>query len=560
MSQRQVIRGHVLHNQGASRLGGFLQKAGQVAREVGHTAVDVLSTLGRNANQFQPTEFEQPILPVEGFTEQSFQPLPHIIPQQAVMFRPEIPVQQIQTRRQALQSFQAPEFSHISNAAPVSNGSQTLQSNLQDIFQPQQSPSLFQDQGQLIQQPQAELPIEVTPQRAFQAVQEDPLFTPIQQFGARPISDLDRLQLDQQRQQAQAYQQAAQHVLRQAAQPQHSRPLPVQLPKAKCKGENLWKKVHDGEPLTDKDLKQLFHSVDLTQYQADESDPMVFAFKKAVAIEAVVNNQLQHLETDEHGNPLVHGVPVDNPREWLKRDLEHFYEHDTHLSPRDIRAESGSVAFDTGFIRKDRSDIKVSPVKSKLRERLVALERYGLSKPQLAHLINKHDEWDKRLNAIHGTDGQNLIDWYFFADIVDAVAHDTKSDEEFRLVLWMLFGTEIGASQNQYLDSNNKYLPTVFHNADDISGEGVVEEQMHHYLGGVTGNLQHSHLYNRFPTDFLFESKEFFSHGRFNTGDFNLFKASQSHRDEFIKGNQKNEGRFTVGKNIKTLLLPKGKK
>ena len=332
------IQGRVVETHRPSRARRVFQTLGNVARGVGHRIVEVARDVQPQLQVgFRRTPSTQIVQPV---TEQPFEDFVPFEPQQDVTFRLQLPFQQTPVFQSRVQAFETPTFTQFSNATQTINGAQTLQRNPQTIFQAKQGPSLHQDPGQLLQQPQAELPVDVVPQRAFQPVQEDLLFTPIQQLGSRPISSLERLQIEQQRQQTQAYQQAAQHVLRQAAQPQPTRRLPVELPKAERKGENLWKKVNDGEPLTDKDLKQLFHSVDLTQYQEGGNDPMVFAFKKAVAIEAVVNNQLQHLETDEHGNPLVHGVPVDNPREWLKRDLEHFYEHDTHLSPNAIRAEA----------------------------------------------------------------------------------------------------------------------------------------------------------------------------------------------------------------------------
>ena len=184
MSQPQIIQGHVSHNQGDSRARQVFQTLGNVARGLRHRIVDVARDIQPQLQVgFRRTPRTQV---VQALPEQQFQDFVPFEPQQDVTFRPQLAVQQSPVFQSRVQAFETPTFSQFSNAAPVINGVQTLQSNPQAVFQKQQGPLLHQDPGQLIQQPQAELPIDVTPQRAFQPAQEDPLFTPIPRFSAQP--------------------------------------------------------------------------------------------------------------------------------------------------------------------------------------------------------------------------------------------------------------------------------------------------------------------------------------------------------------------------------------
>ncbi|MEZ4576093.1 MAG: hypothetical protein R2857_14440 [Vampirovibrionales bacterium] len=76
------------------------------------------------------------------------------------------------------------------------------------------------------------------------------------------------------------------------------------------------------------------------------------------------------------------------------------------------------------------------------------------------------------------------------------------------------------------------------------------QEQFHHYLGAVTGELHRSHFYNTPILSRLFELEEFRNNDyRLNQGDINLFDAARKHRDDFIK-----YGRHSVAPNIRKLL------
>ena len=118
--------------------------------------------------------------------------------------------------------------------------------------------------------------------------------------------------------------------------------------------------------------------------------------------------------------------------------------------------------------------------------------------------------------------------------------------------LWLLFGVNSEAPLHQYLDNRNTYLPENYKNTGGYYRDKP-QEQMHHYLGGVTGDLDNSHLLNYSPLAWYKELAEEKEHGSFNQGDYDLFTASRPHRDEFVR-NYPN-GRFTVAPNIRKLLL-----
>jgi hypothetical protein len=81
---------------------------------------------------------------------------------------------------------------------------------------------------------------------------------------------------------------------------------------------------------------------------------------------------------------------------------------------------------------------------------------------------------------------------------------------------------------------------------------GYTLEQMHHYLGGTTGNTDTipSHLMNNPIYALVYELQELISRGQYNWGDVRLFNLAQKHRDAFLKN-----GRFTVADNIRRMLV-----
>ncbi len=141
--------------------------------------------------------------------------------------------------------------------------------------------------------------------------------------------------------------------------------------------------------------------------------------------------------------------------------------------------------------------------------------------------------------------GDQKIDWYEFADLVELAAQSSPNDEVFRQVLWEEFGSK--GRLHPHLDDQNQGLPKGLHNS------GYHDEQMHHYLGGVTGKANSkTHCFNNAVLSRVHEIGELSRTGRYNKGDVRLFKVSRPHRDDFV-----NTGRHTVAPNIRKLLLPK---
>jgi hypothetical protein len=140
------------------------------------------------------------------------------------------------------------------------------------------------------------------------------------------------------------------------------------------------------------------------------------------------------------------------------------------------------------------------------------------------------------------------INWYQFADIVDLVAHNTQTDGDFRKDLWALFGWRapgVRSSLADYLDPLNQGLPFSLHNTNYQS------EQMHHYLGGATGNTDFipSHLKNNRIYAYGYELQELPVRGQYNWGYVKLFNVAERHRNDFLK-----RGRMTVAPNIRSIL------
>ena len=191
-------------------------------------------------------------------------------------------------------------------------------------------------------------------------------------------------------------------------------------------------------------------------------------------------------------------------------------------------------------------------------ERIKSVHLFMKKEDEFAHyILNKYllkdPNWYK--STLEGKHELKTLDWYDIADIVDYIAYHTDSDEEFRLQLWFLFGPGeypgLHPVMTKYLDDKNTGLKEKYHN------KGYHQEQLHHYLAGVTGDVSGSHFQNKFPFIELQELEELIQKKHWNMGDYQLFKDTQRHRDEFVHGNEVNTGRFTVAPNIRRLLKPK---
>lgn len=147
-----------------------------------------------------------------------------------------------------------------------------------------------------------------------------------------------------------------------------------------------------------------------------------------------------------------------------------------------------------------------------------------------------------------------LLNWYQLSAIVGYLANHTDTDAEFKTVLWGLFGATIPNEHTplltRFVDNKNPGLQ------EKCLNDGYDQEQIHHYLGGVTGDFYDSHKYNNWFGSTYQELDETARTGRWNQGDWLLFQHSQSHRDDFVKGTVNNKGRFTVAGNMRKLLKP----
>jgi hypothetical protein len=146
--------------------------------------------------------------------------------------------------------------------------------------------------------------------------------------------------------------------------------------------------------------------------------------------------------------------------------------------------------------------------------------------------------------------GDGKIDWYEFADIVEHIAQTSDSDEQFRRDLWDVVITRF----KKALDNTNTGLPPNLHNRNHQGDIIQKSEQMHHYIGGVTGNTWSipSHLLNNEAGAYTREAWDATDGWQWNAGDIALFDVARTHRNEFLK-----KGRFVVAQNIRSLLTPR---
>jgi len=110
---------------------------------------------------------------------------------------------------------------------------------------------------------------------------------------------------------------------------------------------------------------------------------------------------------------------------------------------------------------------------------------------------------EKYIRKTYQLDQGKKLNWYQFADIVDHIARQTNKEEDFRQDLWHHFGSGNQHNLLQYVDVNNPGLPQKYKNIDP-KGNQIYEhsidpkrpwnpgEQVHHYLGGVTGDMGES--------------------------------------------------------------------
>lgn len=157
-------------------------------------------------------------------------------------------------------------------------------------------------------------------------------------------------------------------------------PSPVaasSLPKADYKGKDLWQKLELGHALSDKEVKQLFHSLELATYEG--ASELASELAKAYAKEQVVRNAQNELAADDNGMTTLQGVPVrvEDAGYFLHQDLEHFIETGEHLSPDQLLVESGSVSLQYSKLPKYRGKESEARVRDILK--LTGINNYPVS-------------------------------------------------------------------------------------------------------------------------------------------------------------------------------------
>lgn len=114
------------------------------------------------------------------------------------------------------------------------------------------------------------------------------------------------------------------------------------LPKAEYQNRaegkiNLWQKLQNGQVLSDAEMKQLFHSLDLQQAQSKTAiEKINAALARVHAEKQLARNMAANVQRDADGNVRIQGVSghSKNALAFAKQDIQHFQKTNTHLSPQ----------------------------------------------------------------------------------------------------------------------------------------------------------------------------------------------------------------------------------
>ncbi len=169
----------------------------------------------------------------------------------------------------------------------------------------------------------------------------------VQQANAQKLAEL---QLQNQQAQLRLAEEQA-RTLRQKTVAQFNKDnFPKAVYNNRCEGkQDLWSKVHQGNTLTDAEMKQLFHAIDLQKYSASiPAERLQTEAARLYAERRLAENMVAHAKQDEEGNLYLGGVPI-RPEDALYfalEDVRHFQQTDRHLTPKQLTVIRDSMDAD----------------------------------------------------------------------------------------------------------------------------------------------------------------------------------------------------------------------
>jgi hypothetical protein len=125
-----------------------------------------------------------------------------------------------------------------------------------------------------------------------------------------------------------------------SAKPQRQIPLPTAEYNNRTEGKiTLWQKIKEGEVLSDAEMKQLFHAIDLQKYgDKTETERQDAEWARLYAEHKLAENMVANAERTETGEILIQGTPVraEDALYLATQDIRHFQNTDTHLKPTQL--------------------------------------------------------------------------------------------------------------------------------------------------------------------------------------------------------------------------------
>ena len=127
-------------------------------------------------------------------------------------------------------------------------------------------------------------------------------------------------------------------------------PLRVNRPSVSIRQQDgettdVWQKLEQGEVLDDREMKHLFHALDLQNAQAaTDAERLQADMLREFAMQTMAENTVQQAERTEQGEVLIQGAPVraEDARYFAEQDIRHFEQTDTHLRPEQLMAQAYS--------------------------------------------------------------------------------------------------------------------------------------------------------------------------------------------------------------------------
>lgn len=126
---------------------------------------------------------------------------------------------------------------------------------------------------------------------------------------------------------------------------------------------DLWQKIQKGQVLSDSEMKQLFHILDLQQSQSQTALEKINAtLSRLYAEEQLARNLVDSAQRDTNGNVIFQDtlLRLEDALYFAKQDIQHFQNTDMRLSPHQILA---TTRFEPGM----GNGVNISPIPGKLQ-------------------------------------------------------------------------------------------------------------------------------------------------------------------------------------------------